>query len=52
MPLEAIEFAIEQLNDYIDFRENNDIDVMDQAPINNSEEKWLKFYEWFYAACQ
>jgi hypothetical protein len=52
VPLEAIEFAIDQLNAFLDFRENNDIDVVDQTSIVNCDEKWSKYYEWFYAACQ
>ena len=50
VPVEAIDFAIEQINEYIDFHENNDIDKPIQSVV--SEDKWLKLYEWFYAACQ
>ncbi|CAF0875314.1 unnamed protein product [Brachionus calyciflorus] len=49
VPIEAIEFAIQQLRDYVDFNENNDIDKPTQTAL--SEDKWLKLYEWFYAAC-
>lgn len=50
VPVESIEFAIKQLKEYVDFRENNDIDKPVQSQI--TEEKWQKLYEWFYAACQ
>lgn len=50
VPVEAVEFAIKQLRDYIDFRDNNDLDKLDQSQV--SEEKWQRLYEWFYAACQ
>ena len=50
IPVEAIEFAIEQLERFVDFKESNDIDMFDFNLIG--EEKWQKFSEWFYAACQ
>lgn len=50
VPLDAIEFAIDQIKEYVDFRDNNDIDDADQQAT--SDEQWSKFYEWFYAACQ
>lgn len=50
VPVEAIDFAIRQINEFIDFHENNDIDMPIKTLI--PDEKWLKFYEWFYAACQ
>ncbi len=52
VPLEAIYFAMEQLNVYIDFRDNNDIDKAEEPVDANVDEKWTKLYEWFYAACQ
>ncbi len=50
VPLEAIDFAIDQLNAHLDFCLNNDIDRAD-SPVMN-EDKWSQFYSWFYAACQ
>lgn len=50
VPVQAIEFAIRQINEFIDFNENNDIDIPIQSII--ADDQWLKFYEWFYAACQ
>lgn len=50
VPIDAIEFAIERLEEYIDFRESNDIDDLDSS--KPGDDKWSKFYEWFYAACQ
>jgi len=50
VPLEAIDFAVDQLNAYLDFCSNNDIDRADSPIIN--EDKWSQFYSWFYAACQ
>jgi tubulin monoglycylase TTLL3/8 len=50
VPVEAVQFALERLKDHIDFRQNNDLDKAEQMPI--SDERWAKFYEWFYAACQ
>lgn len=50
IPSEAIEFAIDQLDRFVDFKENNDLDKVDNDLL--SEEKWAKFFEWFYAACQ
>jgi hypothetical protein len=50
VPVEAVLFAIERLREHIDFRQNNDLDKVEQLPI--TEERWAKFYEWFYTACQ
>jgi hypothetical protein len=50
VPLEAIDFAIDQLDAYLDFCLNNDIDRADSPVIN--DDKWSQFYSWFYAACQ
>ena len=50
VPVDAIEFAIDQINEYCDFRQNNDLDKPDKAQV--TDEKWTKFYELFYAACQ
>lgn len=50
VPLDAVEFAIDQIREYVDFRNNNDIDKTEENLV--SEEQWSKFYEWFYAACQ
>jgi hypothetical protein len=50
VPVEAIEFAIERIQAFIEFRENNDIDKDIEKPI--SDERWTQFYEWFYLACQ
>jgi hypothetical protein len=50
VPIDAIEFAIDRLNEYIDFKLNNDLDIIDTSTC--TDDKWTKFYEWFYAACQ
>lgn len=50
MPLEAVEFALERLEEFIDFKESNDIDNLE--PNKTTDEQWTKFYEWFYSACQ
>ena len=50
VPCEAIEFAIDRLQEFIDFKESNDIDR--EADLVLSDEKWIQFYEWFYQACQ
>ena len=50
MPVDAVEFALDRIREYVDFRDNNDIDNIEQVLI--SDEQWTKFYEWFYAACQ
>ncbi len=50
MPIDAVEFAIERIQAFVLFRENEDIDKDDEKPI--SDEKWSQFYEWFYMACQ
>ncbi len=50
VPLDAVEFALDRIKEYVDFRDNNDIDNSEQLFI--SDEQWSKFYEWFYAACQ
>lgn len=50
VPIEAIEFAIEQIDAFVDFKENNDLDKTELE--STSDEKWSKFSEWFYAACQ
>ncbi len=50
VPIEAVQFTIDRLKDYIDFRQNNDLDVMEANQIG--EEGWTKFYQWFYAVCQ
>jgi hypothetical protein len=52
VPLEAIDFAIDQIRKYIAFRVNDDIDNLDEPMLADEEEKWAKFNEWFYAACQ
>lgn len=52
VPVEAIDFAIEQIKKYIEFRENEDIDKIDEPRREEENEKWTKFNEWFYAACQ
>jgi len=49
VPREAIEFAIERLRVFIDFKEHIDIDKADELPV--SDEKWNQFIEWFYLAC-
>jgi hypothetical protein len=50
VPREAIEFAIERLRVFIDFKEHSDIDKVDELTV--SDEKWTQFIEWFYLACQ
>ena len=50
VPCESIEFAIERLQEYVDFKESNEIDRENDPVI--SDEKWTQFYEWFYQACQ
>jgi hypothetical protein len=50
VPCEAIEFAIDRIQEYIDFKESNEIDRDVDTVI--SDEKWSQFYEWFYMACQ
>ena len=50
MPVESVEFAIDQIKDFIDFRLHNDLDKKNDNVV--SDEKWNKFYEWFYSACQ
>jgi hypothetical protein len=50
VPVESVEFAIEQIKEFIDFRLHNDLDRKNNNVV--SEEKWNKFYEWFYSACQ
>lgn len=50
VPVEAIEFAIEQIDAFVDFKENNDLDKPELD--TTGEDKWIKFAEWFYAACQ
>jgi hypothetical protein len=50
VPIDAIEFAIDKLKEYIDFKLNNDLDIVDVS--NCTDDEWTKFYEWFYAACQ
>lgn len=52
VPLDAIDFAIDRIQEYIDFRENFDVDKASEVSPSNIEEKWAKFHEWFYAACQ
>ena len=49
--MEALEFAIDQLHEYADFRENKDLDDMNRG-LKTNEDKWNKLYEWFYLACQ
>ena len=51
VPVEAIEFAIEQIDAFVDFKENNDLDKP-EIDTTTGEDKWVKFSEWFYAACQ
>ena len=50
VPCEAIEFAMDRLQEYIDFKESNELDRENDPVI--SDEKWTQFYEWFYQACQ
>jgi hypothetical protein len=50
VPVESVEFAIEQIKEFIDFRLHNDLDRKNDNVV--SDEKWNKFYEWFYSACQ
>ena len=50
VPIDAIEFAIDRLSEYIDFKLNNDLDTIETSTC--TDDKWNKFYEWFYAACQ
>lgn len=51
VPIEAIEFAIEHIEKYIEFKLNEDIDKQDNDNEITSDDKWSIFNEWFYAAC-
>jgi hypothetical protein len=50
LPVEAVEFAVDRISEFIDFKQNNDLDNVDTSIIG--DDKWTKFYEWFYSACQ
>jgi tubulin monoglycylase TTLL3/8 len=51
VPIEAIEFAIEHLEKYIEFKLNEDLDKQENNSELISDDKWSQFNEWFYAVC-
>lgn len=50
VPCEALDFAMDRIQEFIDFKESNDLDKEIDASI--TDEKWTQYYEWYYQACQ
>lgn len=46
VPIKALEFAIRQCERYIRFRENEDLNVVEERKV--LQEEWNTFLQWFY----